>query len=247
MKLFAHWGTQITLMTTVLIGTLGMSTPPSLALPEEEVLQKLAPVIIFMVTNNEGAPVIVSVPVEGDEPAEVAGAFMSRSDAESLATQLRQESPNIADQVQITPTSLAEVYQLEFANEGQDNDIDFVFIPVQEQVVNAGDLLGGDELRGVPLFVARGGPNRGYLTIEQENRPQAVPFYFEYEQAQALADRFKAANPELADTVVIQVLLLEGIINTLRTEDDPQLSNIVLVPSQESLGYLQQIRQQQQQ
>lgn len=43
-------------------------------------------------------------------------------------------------------------------------------------------------------------------------------------------DRFKQQDPKVASTLEIQVLNLEGVIEVLRTKNDPQLDQIVLVP-----------------
>lgn len=237
---------RITLITAAVVSIWGAAGLPAFALTEEEVLQKLAPVTVFTVTNAEGSPLVVAVPVEEGEPLEVAGAFMSQGDAEAFLERLQAEDPSLTDQVQVTPASLAEVYQLDFQFEGEADDIDFIFIPVEAQAQNAQTLLESDqELQGVPLFVARGGEQGGYLTIEREGE-QAVPFFFDYEQVQQIANEFQAANPDQADTVEIQVVPLEGMINTLRTQDDPGLESVVLIPSREGLEYLQQLQQQQQ-
>ena len=247
MKVLARWSAQTTLMTATIISAWGVNSLQALALTEEQVLQKLGPITVFTVTNSEGAPLVVSVPVEEGEPLEVAGAFMSQGDAEAFVERLQTENPNLENQVQVMPASLAEVYQLDFQFEGEADDIDFIFIPVEEQAANAQPLLQpGQTLQGVPLFVARGGEQGGYLTIQQDGQ-QAVPFFFEYEQVQRIANDFQQTNPDQADTVVIQVVPLDGVINTLRTQDTPGLENIVLVPSREGLEYLQELQQQQQQ
>jgi len=107
-------------------------------------------------------------------------------------------------------------------------------------VQSAQQLLGqGQEFRGVPLFVAKGGQEGGYLTIQQEGQ-SVIPFFFDKEQLQNLVNRFKEQQPNLASSVQIQVVPLEGIINTLQTQDNPQLEQILLIPSQESLQFLRQ-------
>ena len=84
MKVLARWSAQITLMTAAIISAWGVNSLQALALTEEQVLQKLGPITVFTVTNSEGAPLVVSVPVEEGEPLEVAGAFMSQGDAEAF-------------------------------------------------------------------------------------------------------------------------------------------------------------------
>jgi hypothetical protein len=50
-----------------------------------------------------------------------------------------------------------------------------------------------------------------------------------------MVDRFKQQQPNVASTVQIQAVSLEGVIQTLQTSNNEQLNNIVIVPSQESL------------
>jgi nickel transport protein len=93
------------------------------------------------------------------------------------------------------------------------------------------------QFQGTPLFVAKGGEDQGYLTIQQ-NGQQVIPFFFEKEQLQGLVDRFKQQQPNMASTVKVEAVTLEGVIQTLQSSNNEQLNNIVLVPSRESLEYI---------
>ena len=55
-----------------------------------------------------------------------------------------------------------------------------------------------------------------------------------------MVEKFKTQKPDLAETVNIEVVPLEGVIQTLQTSEDQMLTKIVLVPSTESLQFLQQ-------
>jgi nickel transport protein len=90
------------------------------------------------------------------------------------------------------------------------------------------------------LFVARGGQENGYLTI-QENGKQIIPFFFDKEQLQAMVDRFKQQKPDLASTVKVEAVPLEGVMYTLQTSNNQELNNIVIVPSQEAISFLRSL------
>ncbi|WP_254721894.1 Tic22 family protein [Kovacikia minuta] len=88
--------------------------------------------------------------------------------------------------------------------------------------------------------MAKGGKEKGYLTIQQGNQ-SVIPMFFKKEELQALVDKFKQQQPNMASTIEIQVLNLEGLIEVLRTKNDPQLNQVMLVPSQEAITYVQSL------
>ena len=70
------------------------------------------------------------------------------------------------------PVSLAEVYQLNKASQGKPNELDFAYVPTKQQVDSAVAVLkqNGQDVKqynGTPLFVARAGKEKGFLTIQQ--------------------------------------------------------------------------------
>lgn len=240
MKSLVRWSATLGLVGTTLLGSFFGGNLRALALTEQQVMEKLQTVPVFTVTDGEGSPLVASIPSQNNQNEAVAGVFISQRDAEAFVERLKQEKPELGNQVRVVPVSLAEVYQLDQQSQNQPNGLDFAYIPVQQQVQSAQQLLGqGQEFRGVPLFVAKGGQQGGYLTIQQEGQ-SVIPFFFDKEQLQNLVNRFKEQQPNLASSVQIQVVPLEGIINTLQTQDNPQLEQILLIPSQESLQFLRQ-------
>ena len=208
------------------------------ALPTEQILQKLNPVPVFTVADEQGAPLVAS----GEDNAKVAGVFISQQDAISFVDRLQTQNPELASKVKVVPVSLGEVYQLDQANQNQENALNFAYVPEQEEVDSAKNVLsqsGKQYQGGVPLFVARGGADDGYLTIEKDSQ-QVIPFFFEKQQLENMVTKFKAQKPELAETVNIEVIPLEGVIDTLQTSNDEMLNKIVLVPSSESIEFLKE-------
>ena len=56
--------------------------------------------------------------------------------------------------------------------------------------------------------------------------------------------RLGQQQPDLAASVQIQVVNLQGVINLLRSSDDQQLNQIVLIPPQDSLEYIRSLQNQ---
>lgn len=211
----------------------------AIALPEAEILEKLEPVPVFTIADEQGAPLVAS----GEDEAKVAGVFISQTDANQFVNQLKTENPELAEKVRVVPVSLGEVYKLAQSAESEENALNFAYVPEEEAVASAKTI--GEQNKqpyqgGVPLFVARGGEGKGYLTIER-NSKQVIPFFFDKTQLEAMVNRYKEQEPEIADNIEIEVHPLEGVVETLETGSDEILEKIVLVPSTESIEFLQNV------
>lgn len=247
MKSLIRWSTTIGLVGATLAGSLLAGTLEVLALPAEKILQKLQPVPVFTIANSEGAPLVAS-PTAGQKGNPVAGVFINQQDAQAFLENLKTRNPDLAKNVRVVPVSLAEIYQLN--TENKKDKLDFAFVPSRQQVDTAQTLLNQlgqkEQFSGTPLFVARGGPEKGYLTIQQGNQT-VIPMFFKKEDLQALMERFKQQEPKMASSLEVQVLNLEGVIEVLRTKNDPQLDQIMLVPPRESIEFVRSLSNNRQQ
>lgn len=242
MKSLVRWSTTLGLVGTALLGSFGLENLKALALPEAQVMEKLQPVPVFTVTDPQGAPLVATIPDGQNKAQAVAGVFISQKDAQAFVQRLQKEKPDLAKNVQVVPVSLAQIYKLRQENQNKPEGLNFAFIPVQQQLQAAQALVGqagqqGQSFQGTPLFVARGGKENGYLTV-QENGKSVIPFFFEKEQLQQMIDRFKQQQPNEAATIQIQVVSLEGVIQTLQSSNNEQLNDIVLVPSKEAIDFI---------
>jgi|SRR6478672_1238298 len=245
MKSLIRWSATLGLVGSTLLGSSFAGNMRALALPDNDIVQKLQAVPVFAITDAKGSPLVASVKTEQNANAAVAGVFMSQRDAQGFIDKLKRENPDLAKTVQVVPVSLADVYKLQQSNQNKPNALNFAFVPTQQQVESAMTLLrqGGQQVNqfdGVPLFVAKAGKDGGYLTLQQGNQ-QMIPFFFDKEQLQGMVDRFKQQKPDLASSVQIQVVNLQGIIQALRSSNNSQLNSIVLVPSQESINFLRSL------
>ncbi len=248
MKLLVRWSATLGLMGSVILGPLLPGMNRALALPAQEIMKKLESVLVFTITNAEGTPLIASV-TNDEQEASIASFFMSQRDAEQFVQKIQQQNPDLAGNTQVVPVSLAKVYELEQANNSNPERVEFAFIPVQEQVQFAAEELqrDGQEVpesngmplfNGIPLFYATIGPQQGYLTIEQDGQ-QMIPIFFNRQQLESMLNRVRQQQPELAPTIDIKVSNLDKVIEELENNNDPAVTKIVLVPSVETLEYLQ--------
>ena len=234
MNSFIRWGLVGGAVLTTLVG----QTLKVLALPTDEVVKLLQGVPVFTIADAQGAPLVAM-----DNNRKVTGIFVSQQEAQKFFQQLKKDKPDIASKVTVQPVSLGEVYKLAVANSGKADALNFAYVPVPTEVAIATKLLtaaGQKYQGGVPLYVARGGKEQGYLTIQQNNE-QIIPFFFEQKQIQDMVDRFKKEKPELASTIKIDVVALENVMGTLQSSEDKMLKSIRLVPSEESLKFIQTV------
>jgi hypothetical protein len=242
MKSFVRWAAVLGIVTSAWVGPSLAGKMSALALPEQQVLEKLKGVPIFTITDAQGAPLIASVTGKDQKPASVAGVFISPKDAQDFIVQLKSKNPQLGASVRVWTASLGEVYKMSQSSKGKPQELQFAYVPTSKEVESAKTVLQQtgkkpNEFNGVPLFLARGGPDNGYLTIQQ-GQEQAVPIFFNKEDLQAMLERFKQQQPNIASSIKIEVVNLEGVLEALRTDNDPFLTKILLIPSRESMEYV---------
>ncbi len=236
MKSFRNWGLALGLIGGTLIGSGLMGIMPVLALPDNQVLEKLR-VPVFTIVNDKGeSPIHEVTDPNTHVTAKITRVFISQQDAEDFLTQLKQKNPDLGKDMHVILISLGEIYKSAEENQKKPDKLTFSFIPVQQEMKLAGELLqiNGNPVNtkdfGVPLFVANFGPNKGFLTISKGNE-SVIPFFFVKEDLQNLLEQVKKQQPDLVTSVNIQVVPLEGILQQLYSNDNPQLAKIELLPS----------------
>ena len=247
MKSLVRLGAVLGILGSTLLGPSLAGNMSALALPDQQVLEKLRPVPVFTITDAQGLPLIASVPKEGQTGSNtsVAGVFISQRDAQAFVDRLKTRNPQLAASVRVVPVSLGEIYQLSQANKGKAEEVQFAYVPTTVQVESAKTLLrqGGQqsEFNGVPLFLARGGPENGYLTIQQ-GQQEVIPLFFNKEDLQGMLERFKQQQPNIASSLKIEVVNLEAVLEAMGSDNDPFLSKLILVPPRESLEYVRSLQ-----
>lgn len=244
MKSMFSLGAKLGIVSSAIVGSAIFGTMSAFSLPQDQIVQKLGPVPVFTITDAKGAPLVASND-DNKKEGGVAGVFINQKDAEAFVNQLKTKNPELAKNVRVVPVSLGEVYKLDQASSTKPNSLDFAYVPAKQQVDAAMALLkqsGQDEkkFQGTPLFVAKAGKEKGYLTVKQADK-QVIPFFFNKEELQSMLDRFKKQQPNLASTVEIQVVNLEGVIETMQSRNDTQLNQIMLVPPKASIDFVRSL------
>jgi Tic22 family protein import component len=240
MKALLRLGTTLGLIGTTAIGTWLGAMGQAFALPTEEVVKILQGVPVFTIVDAQGAPLVAV----GENDKKVTGVFISQKEANSFFEQLKKQKPDVAAQVSVQPVSLGEVFKLAQANAQKPDALNFAYVPIASEVQKAQKMPGSEFKGGVPLYVARGGKDQGYLTIQQDNQ-QVIPFFFEEKQIQEMVERFKKEKPDLASTLVIDVVPMENVMGTLESSDDAMLKQIRIVPTEEAIQFIRTISAQQ--
>lgn len=243
MKSLVRWSATLGLLSSSLLSAFLLPNLPALALPDEQVVQKLQAVPVFTITDAKGAPLVASVPNTQNKPISVAPAFLSQKDAQAFVQKLKTDKPEIGKTVQVVPVSMGEVYKLGKNGQNKPDGLNFQYVPVQQEVQSAQAIVSqikqGQQFQGTPLFVATGATAQEYVVFPAQNGQQAIPFFFDKQQLQTIVDTIKQKQPDTK--IQIQVVPLESVIQKLQTSNDPFVEKIQLVRSQEAEQFVQSL------
>ncbi len=246
LKSFIRWSATLGLVGSTVLGSWFLTTQRVLALPTEEVLQKLNQVPVFIIADSEGSPLVAK-----SDQGVLTRIFIGQEDAEAFLEQLKSQKPELANKVRIVVVPLGEVYKQARENEDKEEKLVFQLVPLEEQVTSAETIWKNrnpdqEAFRGVPLFVATVNQNNqtGYLVYER-GEDRIIPLFFEKESLENLVSKYKEANQNNNVDVQINVVSLEGMISTFQNQENEALRQMILVPSEESRELVQQALQQQ--
>lgn len=250
MKSLIRWSTTLGILGA--IATTGFGQLTAWALPAQQIIQKLNPVPVFTIADEQGLSLPLTASNNENKKYPITGIFISQQDAKNFMAKLQTQNPDIADKFKVIPVPLGQVYELDQKNERKGN---IQYVPSQEAVDSAKEIMeqnGKQYQGGVPLFVAVDQEKRHHLplqlTVERESKKYTetiIPLFFDKQQLEVAVNDFKKQNPDLAKNVNIDVVLLEGVINTLQNSDAQILNKYVLMPSSESIKVLQEMLQNQ--
>jgi nickel transport protein len=257
MNFLARWGAIAGLVGATLLSPSIAGQMKALALPQEQIQQKLNSIPVFVIADpSEGLVLQTIQPDNAESPdapdsVPVSWVFLNRGDAEEFINKLQQEKPDLGQKAKVMVMSLGQVYKMAQQSSEQEDSPVFELVPAQEQVNSALSILQEDgqqvdQFRGVPLFVARGGSQQSLLAVQQ-NGQKFIPMFLNREDLQNQVDRMKQQQPNIASTIDVQVLRLERVINELENSDQQDLERLVFIPSRESRDLIRSLRQQSQQ
>lgn len=252
MNSLVRWGTTLSLVGSTLLATVFSLNAPVLALTEQQIKEKLDPVPVFLITNNQGVPLTRTVNGQNGQNANapkkqatVADVFMSGQDAQAFINELRNvqgKDPKMAEMLkslQVTPVPLGMIYQKLRDSAKKPDNLVFAFNPGKQDLDGAVTLLrqSGKEVKqfpSVPVFIVRS-PEKGYVSVKRKtDNKEVIPLFLSQKDAQGLLNQVKQQVPKAE----IQVVDIDGVIKTMRDKNDPWLSQVSIVPSTESMQYV---------
>jgi hypothetical protein len=243
MKSLVRWGLALSLFGGGMIAAPVLQPPAAIAMTEAEALKRLESVPVFAITNQQGVPILASVPSPKDKTKQiqVATFFLSQQDALSLVSNLKSQKPDVGKDAKVVPLSLRQAYEIKTKNKDKAATLAFDFIPQKAQVDAALAILkqeGKDvkQFNDVPLFFAVGGAEKGILTLEQ-GKEKIIPFYFNKQDLQVMLDDAKKNNMKLASSTKIQVTSLSQVMESLLKDKSQTATQITLVPDRAALQY----------
>ncbi len=253
MKKLMRWGTTLALLGIIGVGSLAELTSPALALPEQQVLERLQYIPLFTIVDKEGNPIVIN---SQNTPNNQAGVyvFMDPQDAIKTLGNLQKNVPDKAKDLLVAPVALSKVYQiLKTINSTKEEEPPIIFSPLPQEVSAAVEILkqSGQNVEnpqqiGIPLFFATIGQNQEFMVGQDSEGNPLIPLYFDKKSVQDNINIYKKQVPSRAnEEIKIQVLPLFKFIQLLTEKDDQAIKIMRIFPPQESIEFVQRLQQQQ--
>lgn len=254
MKSLLHLTLSLGLTAGAIIGPSIVRPTPAIAIPETEAVKRFEAIPVFTVTNPEGAPILAALPDPKDNTKQIqlANFFMSAKDAQAFLKALKTNSPEVGKTAKIVPISLKQAYNITIQNKDKQESLIFQFLPPQEQIKFALDILNkgkpaAEQLQtfnGVPLFYVVGGQEKGLLTIsDQTGKNKIIPFYFRKQDLDKSLEQLKGQNQNLSESTTIEVTSLDRVFSSMLQESGDAIEQVTLIPSADAINYTLQQQQ----
>ena len=216
------------------IASSALLAAPAWALSEQQILEKLDQIPVFLIVNPEGQSLTASVTIDEETELEVPIVFVDSQEAESFLAEAENEGEALAADAQIAILPLSDVYaeassQLESAES-------LVYVPSARSLSQATQIVD-QEIQGVPLYAAVDLESNQYL-LTSEN---TLPMFFSLNDLQSQVSQLIEANPGVAESIGVEVTTFETILQSMSegdAETDQLLELIRFVPSSQTLEYL---------
>jgi hypothetical protein len=277
MKGLVRFGQKALLMGAAIAGTMFGINGTVLALPEAAVVEKLRPIPMYMLINDEGQPIFATITDESGNASGVTGVFVSLADAENLVSARQEESTKLLEEARadtgadpqvikeleqqaalwqeanILPIGLDKIYQ--FAQSEEAQDLTFKFLPTMAQLSAAAQVTQQENFPGVPLFFLsiqekdeNGQDIVSFPTLSEANGEGGeIPVFFEVQPILEQLDAFPEDEELSINVMPLEVFIAKLLDEDLPAEEQEFLEAMTLIPSQESAQLIQAVIEQQQQ
>jgi len=211
-----------------------MAPDPALALSEQEILEKLESIPVFLIVNGDGQSLTASVGETEAEEVQVPLVFINSTEAENFLTAAEEEDAPIAEGAQLAVLPLNQVYSQ--ASSQLDSPESLVYVPSAQSVQEASQI-AQQEFQGVPLYAAVNLEEGQYLLTSDNT----LPMFFSLADLQSQVSALIDTNPAIEEVIGVEVTTFEGILNNMAADDpeiDQFLELVQFVPSSQTLQYL---------
>ena len=199
---------------------------PALALPQEQITQKLTNVPAYVLGTDQG---LLLLPTgESAESAPGLYVFLSEQQAQGFLAKAAEANPEFAATIQVKLTSLDKLYAESQSQTEQ--PLRLMYIPEESEAAQAA-AINSDYRGGVPLFYAQF--EDGSLASVEANGEQTFPMFFSRSDLDLILSELGERNPEARAAISVGVLPLEFILAEMQTREEPMFNQIRLLPDSE--------------
>ncbi len=208
---------------------------PASALTEAQVVDRLATIPVFVITDRDGIPLVGMNKNENNQKEEqVLPFFLNPQEAEATIQ-------NDELDAQVVARSMEDMYNFVQAN--KDKGLIYQLVPSASSIKAATELLGGNEnqLPNVPVFFAvdQKNKNEGLFTLSQGERV-FIPFFFEKEELDRLIDDIKKTdnNTKTEVKTISFFQVLNSMIDTENNKASADVEKFAFFPGENSLLWI---------
>jgi len=227
------------LLSLVMLACLSLSLAlPAFALTEAQVVDRLATIPVFVITDRDGIPLVGMNKSENSEKEEqVLPFFLNPQEAEATIQTIQDDEL----QAQVVARSMEDMYNFVQAN--KDKELIYQIVPSASSIKAATELSGGNEnqLPNVPVFFAvdKENKNEGLFTLSQGERV-FIPFFFEKEELDRLIDDIKKTdrNTKTEVKTISFFQVLNSMIDTENNKASADVEKFAFFPGQNSLLWI---------
>ncbi|MEB3233601.1 MAG: Tic22 family protein [Leptolyngbyaceae bacterium] len=257
MKSFLRWGATVLAVSGAVVGSWIAPGLRAFGLTQAEIEAQLRGIPVFTITDPAGNPFVAVIPTrnENGEPTGpntvITEVFISADDAEASLAAFQEANPELGSNAQVTPVSLARIYKAALEARTAEDQLQFYFVPMVEEVAHAVSLLPEDAQAspGVPLFMlssidpATAATTEDQISVTlltlQNGEDEIIPLFFTQEQYETALSAIDGANPAFRENLQVEVIWLGDYIRGLELAESGNIEQYRMIPLADSIDYVE--------
>lgn len=219
-------------------GSVLLASGSAFALSNQEIIEKLGNIPVFLVIDAEGQPLTVSVTDAEEQTVPAPIVFIDSVEAQAFIEDAEETEAEFADDIQLAVLPLSDVYE-EAASQLNSGADSLVYIPSAQSLYLANEI-AREEIQGVPLYAAVDLERNQYLLTGDNT----LPMFFSLQDLRSRVQSLVAVNPEIEDAIGVQVTTFETILSDMATEDpdnDALMELVEFIPSSQTVEYVRSL------